>query len=137
MEEQVPIDPVKEVIAAIVHLVEFRKMEDGLVVAQLPYEMAVYERDLFQRTSEYLESMGGSLQKEHEGFVFPHHYDYQGVINRLLEADGVAEVTPGDSLSEASNTVRAGSLPDMSSQGVGAVGKWWAEEVDLSMLDIF
>ena len=100
MKEEIPIDPEKEVVAAIVHLVDFQKLDDGRVVARLPYEMAAYEQDLFQRTSNFLVSIGGSLQKEYQGFVFPVNFDYQGVIHGLLDADGGAQFISGDRSSE-------------------------------------
>ena len=137
MKEEIPIDPEKEVVAAIVHLVDFHKLDDGRVVARLPYEMAVYEQDLFQRTSNFLVSIGGSLQKEYQGFVFSVNFDYQGVIHGLLDADGGAEFISGDRSSEAHHIVQADSFPEEYSRGESAKGGGKIEADDLILLGIF
>ncbi len=137
MKEEIPIDPEKEVVAAIVHLVDFQKLDDGRVVARLPYEMAVYEQDLFQRTSNFLVSIGGSLQKEYQGFVFSVNFDYQGVIHGLLDADGGAEFISGDGSIEVQHIVQADSFPEDSPRGESAKGRGRTEAVDLILLGIF
>ena len=137
MKEEIPIDPEKEVVAAIVHLVDFQKLDDGRVVARLPYEMAVYEQTLFQRTSNFLVSIGGSLQREYQGFVFPVNFDYQGVIHGLLDADGGAEFISGDRSSEVQHIVQADSFPEVYSRGESAKRRARTEAVDLILLGIF
>jgi hypothetical protein len=80
---KVPDDP--EVIASLVHLMDVEIMEDGQSVGTFPHQMAMFERDLFDRTAEVLASLGGVLDREVGGFLFPSNVDINQFIERLLD----------------------------------------------------
>jgi hypothetical protein len=82
---EVPDDP--EVIASLVHLMDVEILENGQTVGTFPYQMAMFERDLFDRTSEVLLTLGGVLNREVGGFLFPSNVDIDQFIERLLDQD--------------------------------------------------
>jgi hypothetical protein len=80
---EVPDDP--EVIASLVHLLDIEVLEDGQTVGTIPDQMSMFERDLFDRTAEVLKSLGGVLDREVGGFLFPSDVDINQFIERLLD----------------------------------------------------
>jgi len=87
--ESVEIQNDPEVIASIIHLMEIDVLEDGQTVGKFPDQMAMFERDLFDRTSEVLISLGGVLNREAGGFLFPSSVDIDHFIETLLDQDPV------------------------------------------------
>ena len=82
---EVPDDP--DVFASLVTLLEIEVLEDGQAVSRLPPQMAMFERDLFDRTAKVLASLGGVLDREVGGFLFPSSVDIFQFIEKLLEQD--------------------------------------------------
>ena len=76
-----------EVIASIVHLMDVEVLEDGQTIGKLPDEMAIFERDLFDRTSEVLTSFGGVLNREVGGFLFPSGVNIEEIVDTLLNTE--------------------------------------------------
>ena len=76
-----------EVIASIVHLMDVEVLEDGKTVGKLPEQMAIFERDLFDRTSEVLLSYGGVLNREAGGFLFPSSVNIEEIVDTLLNTE--------------------------------------------------
>ena len=81
----VPDDP--DVFASLVTLLEIEVLEDGQAVGRLPPQMAMFERTLFDRTAEVLFSLGGVLDREVGGFLFPSSVNIFLFIEKLLERD--------------------------------------------------
>ena len=82
---EVPDDP--EVIASLVHLLDVEILENGQTVGTFPYQMVMFERDLFDRTATVLTLLGGVLDREMGGFLFPSSVDINQFIERLLDQD--------------------------------------------------
>jgi hypothetical protein len=84
---EVPNDP--EVVASLVHLLQIQVLEDGQTVGRFPLQMAMFERDLFDRSAEVLISLGGVLNREVEGFLLPANIDIAQFIEALLDEEPV------------------------------------------------
>ena len=76
-----------EVIASIVHLMDVEVLDDGQTVGKLPEQMAIFEGDLFDRTSKVLLSFGGVLNREVGGFLFPSSVSIEEIIDTLLNTE--------------------------------------------------
>ena len=76
-----------EVIASIVHLMDVEVLDDGQTVGKLPEQMAIFERDLFDRTSKVLLSFGGVLNREAGGFLFPSSVSIEDIVDTLLNTE--------------------------------------------------